>query len=124
MAFLELSFVIFNLKVWIIYEKCHYFFYENEHFTLPFPSSSSIYNIIIAINTPTTMNNQFEDLNAPKNQFSLFISNILFTKTISLSISLFIHPKKPQDFYSKFCKAHRAIQTPDSWPLTSGPFSC
>jgi len=51
--------------------KCHYFFFsfENGFFTLSSSSSSSIYKIAIDINTPTTMNNQFEALNATKIDF-------------------------------------------------------
>ena len=36
------------------------FLFENEYFTLSSSSSPSIYNIVISINTPTTMNNQFD----------------------------------------------------------------
>ena len=50
-----------------------FFFFENVYFTLSPSSSPSIHNIVIAINTPTTMNNQFEVLNAPKNRFTLFL---------------------------------------------------
>ena len=77
--------------------KCHYFFlyfsFENEHFTLLSLFSSSIYNIVITMNTPTTMNNQFEALSALKNRFSLLISHLLCAKTTSLSLSIYIHPK-------------------------------
>ena len=61
--------------------KCHHFFFsfffENAYFTPLSSSSSSIHNIVIYINTPTTMNNQFEALNAPKNRFTLFHSQFL-----------------------------------------------
>ena len=61
--------------------KCHYFLFffllKNEYFTLSFSYSSSIYNIVIAINTPTIMNNQFECLNAPKIRFCLLPSHFL-----------------------------------------------
>ena len=118
--FLKFSFGLFTLKVWIIYENVSIFFYFfwNKHFTLPASSYSSIYNIVIAINKPTIMNNQFEALNASKNQFSLFISHFLCTKTTSLSFSLFIHPKDLR------FKVHRAIQAQDSWSLTSRSLSC
>ena len=110
--FLELSFAILTPKVWIIHENTIIilFFSENEHFILPSSSFSSIYNIFIAINTLTTMKNQFVTLNAPKNQFSLFLSHFLCTKTTFLSLSLIIHPKKLQDFDSKLFKVHRVIQ--------------
>ena len=52
--------------------KCHYylfFFVRNWYFTLSSSSPSSIYKIVIVINTPTTMNNQFEALNATKINF-------------------------------------------------------
>ncbi|WZZ66791.1 hypothetical protein YC2023_078161 [Brassica napus] len=38
---------------------------------------SSIYKIVIAINTPTTMNNQFEDLNAPQIDLHSFFSILM-----------------------------------------------
>ena len=95
-----------------------FFFSWNKHFTLPSSYSSSIYNIVIAINKPTTMKNQFGALNAYKNQFSLFISHFLCTKITSLSLSLFIHPKDLR------FKVHRTIQAQDSWSLTSRPLSC
>ncbi|WZZ65140.1 hypothetical protein YC2023_076510 [Brassica napus] len=57
--------------------KCHqnFFLSENDIFTLSPSSSSSNYKIVIVINTPTTMNNQFESLNAPKiDLHSLFLT--------------------------------------------------
>ena len=118
-SFLKISFDLFTLKVWIIYENTSSFFFSwNKHFTLPSSYSSSIYNIVIAINKPTTMKNQFGALNAYKNQFSLFISHFLCTKITSLSLSLFIHPKDLR------FKVHRTIQAQDSWSLTSRPLSC
>ena len=54
-----------------------FFFFENANFTLSPSFFSSIYNIVIVINTPTTMNIQFEALNAPKNRFTLFLSQFL-----------------------------------------------
>ena len=98
--------------------KCHHFFFENAYFTLSPSSSSSIHNIVIAINTPTTMNNQFETLNAPKNRFTLFLSQFLWTKNNISLLSLHIHPKKTQDFDSKFFMVHRAIEAYDSWSVT------
>ena len=65
------------------------------------------------------MNNQFEAFNAPKFRFLLFISYYLCTQTTSLSLLLYIHRKKTQNFDSKHCK----VQTHDSWALTSGSVS-
>ena len=42
------------------------------------------------------MNNQFEALNAPQIDLHSFFSNSYELKTISLSLSLHIHPKKPK----------------------------
>ncbi|CDY21233.1 BnaC03g53910D [Brassica napus] len=42
-----------------------FFLFKNAYFTLSSSFSSSIHNIVIALNTPTTMNNQFEALNIP-----------------------------------------------------------
>ena len=63
-----------------LFTKMPSLFFENAYFTLSSSSSSNIHNIVIAINTPTTMNNQFEALNAPKNRFTLFYSQFLWTK--------------------------------------------
>ncbi|KAG5389209.1 hypothetical protein IGI04_030750 [Brassica rapa subsp. trilocularis] len=49
-----------------------FFFFENDIFTLSPSSSSSNYKIAIVINTTTTMNNQFEALNAPKIDLPFF----------------------------------------------------
>ena len=58
-----------------------FFFFENAYFTLSPSASSSIYNIDIVINTPTTMNNPFEAPSEPKNQyFTVFLSQFLWTK--------------------------------------------
>ena len=96
MTFWKFLFALFTVKLWIIHENAItflYFSFENEHFTLLSSSSSSIYNIVITMNTPTTMNNQFEAINALKNRFSLLIYHLLCAKTTSLSLSLYIHPK-------------------------------
>ena len=101
--------------------KCHhffFFFFENAYFTLSPSSSSSIHNIVITINTPTTMNNQFEALNAPKNRFTLFLSQFLWTKNnISFTFSTY-SLKKTQDFDSKIFMLHRAIEAYDSCWVT------
>ena len=69
MHFLKLSFFLFTLEVRVIHENAitlfFLSFFEND-FTLSSSTSPSIYNIVIAINTLTTMINQFEALNAPK----------------------------------------------------------
>ena len=70
MFFLDFSFVLFTPQVHNIHENAIkfflFFFSENDIFTLSPSLSSSNYKIAIVINTPTTMNNQFEALNAPK----------------------------------------------------------
>ena len=88
--FLEILFALSIPKVWIIHENAinFFFFWKLFFFTLSTSSSLSIYKIVIAINTPTTMNNQFEVLNAPKNRFTLFYSQFLWTKNnISFTFS-------------------------------------
>ena len=70
------------------------FSFENGIFTLSTSSSSSIYEIDIAINTPTTMKNQFEALNALQIDLHFFFLNSYKLKPTSLSLSLYIHPKK------------------------------
>ena len=86
--FFKLSFVIFTPKVRIIYKNA--IFFENKFFTLSSSFSSSICNIVISINTQTTMYNQFEALNAHKNRFLLLLSHFLWTKNnISFTFSLY-----------------------------------
>ena len=114
--FIELWLASFTPKVQIIHGNGITFFL-NAYFTLSLSSSSCIHNIVIVINTPTTMNNQFEAFNAPKNRFTLFLSQFLWIKNISL-LSLNIHPKKTQDFDSKIFMVYRAIETYDSWWVT------
>ena len=77
MFFLEILTCLFHPKVQIIHENTINFFFENIYFTLSPSSFSSIHNIVIVINTPTTMNNQFKAINAPKNQFTLIFSQFL-----------------------------------------------
>ena len=94
---MELWLASFISKVHSIHENAitvFFFFYflENAYFTLSPSSSSSIHNITIAINTPTTMNNQFEAL--PKNRFTFFLFQFLWTKNNISLLSLHIHPKK------------------------------
>ena len=78
--------------------KCHQFFFlfENDIFTLSPSSSSSNYKIAIVINTTTTMNNQFEALNAPKIDLPFFFLHSYELNTTSLSLSLHIKLKKPK----------------------------
>ena len=119
MIFLKFLFALLTPKIQIIYENIIIIFFENKIFTLSSSSSSSIYNIVIAINTPTTLNNQFKALNAPKNRFRLLLSHFLWTKNnISFTFSLY-SSKKIQDFDSKILKVHRTIQAHDSCSLTS-----
>ena len=78
------------------------FFFENTYFTLSPSYSSSIHNIVIAINTLTTMNNQFEALNAPKIDLHFLFSQFLWNKNNISLLSLHIHPKKPKILILKF----------------------
>ena len=71
------------------------------------------YNIVIAMNTQTTMNNQFETLNAPKHLFSLLISHSYALKQHIFHF-LYIHPKNSKILILIFLKVYRAIQ---SWFL-------
>ena len=52
----------------------------------------------------STMNNQFEALNAPKFRFLLFTSHYLCTQTTSLSLSLYIHQKKSKNLILNFVR--------------------
>ena len=77
--------------------KCHQFFFsENDIFTLSPSSSSSNYKIAIVINTTTTMNNQFEALNAPKIDLPFFFFHSCELNTTYLSLSLHNKLKKPK----------------------------
>ncbi|KAG5388603.1 hypothetical protein IGI04_030144 [Brassica rapa subsp. trilocularis] len=84
-----------------------FFFFENDIFTLSPSSSSSNYKIAIVINTLTTMNNQFEALNAPKIDLLFFFLHSYELNTTSLSLSLHIKAKKTQDFDSTFFIIHK-----------------
>ena len=102
-VFLELWLASFTPKVQIIHENAITFFlFENAFLTLSPSSSSSIHNIVIAINTPTTMNNQFEALNVLKNWFTLFLSQFLWTKNnVSFTFSPY-SSKNPKILILKF----------------------
>lgn len=95
-----------------------FFLFENDIFTLSTSSSSNIYKISITINTSTTMNTQFEALNAPQIDLNSLFLNSYELKTTPLSLSLYIHPKKIQNFDSKIFMVHRAIEAYDSWWIT------
>ena len=91
--FFKKFYLSYSLQSTDYLRKCHNFiFFENKHFTLPYSSSSNIYNIVIVI-----MNNQFEALNAPKIDFhsSYLISYAL--KHLFHFLSLFIQKKKDFD---------------------------
>ena len=66
----------------------------------------------------TTVSNQFDALNAHQIDLHFLFLNSYELKTTSLSISLHIHPKKTQDFDSKFFMVYRAIEAYDSWWVT------
>ena len=85
----------------ILFIKIPLVFFENGIFTLSTSSSSSIYKIAIAINTPTTMTTNLK-LYAPKIDLHSFFFNYYELKTTSLSLSLHIHPKKPNILILKF----------------------
>ena len=85
--------------------KCHqiiFFLSENDIFTLSPSSSSSNYKIVIVINTPTTMNNQFETFNAPKIDLHSLFLTCYELKTTSLSLCLHIHPKNSSFWFKIF----------------------
>ena len=91
-------------------KKCHYFFFfyisKNKAFTLPSSSSTNIYNFVIDINTSTTMNYQFESVNALKFRFfSSFLIFYLHKPHILHFLSKYI--KKTEDFDYKLCKLHK-----------------
>ena len=74
--FLDISFALFTPQVQIIHENAiNFFSFENGLFIFSTSSSSSIYKNVIAINTPTTMNNQIEALNAPQIDLHFFFLN-------------------------------------------------
>ncbi|KAG5375159.1 hypothetical protein IGI04_039755 [Brassica rapa subsp. trilocularis] len=99
-----MSFVLFTPQVHIIHENAinFFFFFENDIFTLSPSSSSSNYNIVIVINTITTMNNQFEALNAPKIDLPFFFLHSYELNTTSLSLSLHIKLKNPKILIQHF----------------------
>ena len=92
--------------------------FENSIFTFSTSSSSNIYKNVIVNNTPTTMKNQFEVLNALQIDLHFFFLNSYELKTTSFSLSLYIHKKKTQYFDSKFFMLHRAIDAYDSQWVT------
>ena len=67
-----------------------FFSFRNDIFTLSTSSSSCIYKIVVAINTSTTMNNQFEALNVPQIDLHFFFLNSYQLKTTFLSLYLHI----------------------------------
>ena len=87
-----------------------FFRFENRLFTLSTSSSSSIYKIVIDINTPTTMNNQSEALNAPQIDLHSFFRNSYELKTTSLSLYFHIHPKKLKILILKFLWFNEALK--------------
>ena len=121
MFFWKLWLASFTPKVQIIHKNAITFFFLKMHILLyhiHLPQVFTIQNIVIAINTPTTMNNQFEALNAPKNRFTLFLSQFLWTKKKHLFTFFPYSSKKTQDFDSKIFIVHRAIETYYSWWVT------
>ena len=95
-----------------------FFSFENDIFTLSPSSSLNNYKIVIVINTPTTMNNQFEALNAPKIDLVLFFLHSYELNTTSLSLSFRIQLKKPKILILHFFMVHRVIEANDSGWVT------
>ena len=73
-----------------------FFLFENDIFTLSPSSSLNNYKIVIVINTPTPINNQFEALNAPKIDLPFFFLHSYELNTTSFSLFLHIKLKKPK----------------------------
>ena len=112
MTFLKFSFDLFIQEVRIIHENASTFF-KNECYTLSSSYSSTIFNISTTINTPTTMNTQFEALNAQILIFTPPISFHMHKNYISFNSSLYSSkpsPPPPKDFDSKLCKVHRPFK--------------
>ena len=105
-------------------QKCHYFllflFFSKMSISLHHLSSStSIYNIAIAMNTQPHWTTNLKLLMHLKIDFySSYLISYALKQHLFHFLSIFI--KKTQDFDSKFFKIHRAIQAHDSWSLTSG----
>ena len=88
--------------------KCHYFFFLFLSKLSVLLYHSHLHQVFTILSLPSihqpTINNQFEALNAPKFRFLLFISHYLCTQTTSLSLSLYIHHKKPKILILNFVK--------------------
>ena len=106
-AFFETLFCPIHPKSSSYSRKCHYFFFENNIFTLPSSSSPIIYNFTIGINTSTTMNYKIESVNALKFRFFLILSHFLSTQTTYLTLFSQNSLKKTEDFEYKLCKVHK-----------------
>ena len=124
MTFLEFSFALFTPKVRIIHENSiTFFFLSKTSILLYHPHVSKVFTILILPlihQQPWTTN-----LKLLRHLKIDFHSSYLISYALkpSLSLSLFIHQKKNQDFDSKLFKVHRAIQAQDSWSSTSGSLS-
>ena len=108
--FLNFSFALFTHKFILFTKMPLVLFSKNDVFTLSTSSSSSIYKIVIDINTPTTMNNQSEALNAPQIDLHSFFRNSYELKTTSLSLYFHIHPKKLKILILKFLWFNEALK--------------
>ena len=88
-----LEFYLFILEIHVIQENAITLF-KNAFFYSIIIILLFYLQIAIVINTLTTMNNQFETLIAPKINITFIILFLTYT-TISLSLSLQLHPKIP-----------------------------
>ena len=96
----------FGTFIFLIHPKSSDYCLENGCFPQSSSSLYFIYNIVIVSNTPTTMNKQFQALNAPKINIYIFIFLFL------------THPKIPTSYF-KIYKLTRVTTVHDTWSRTS-----
>lgn len=112
--FLKLSLVILTLEIRAIHENAITIIFFKWVFYSSSSSSTFIYNIAIVIKTPTTINNQFQALYAPKINIQIFIFSF-FTHINHFPFTLFpISSKNPN-----FCCLIRITQVHNLWSRTS-----
>ena len=116
MTFLKFSFDLFIQEVRIIHENASTFF-KNECYTLSSSYSSTIFNISTTINTPTTMNTQFEALNAQILIFTPPISFHMHKNYISFNSSLYSSKPSPPPPKILILSFVRFIDHSSSWFL-------
>ena len=96
--FLEYLFILFTLEIQIIHKNIIIFFSKMFFYSIIF---IFFFYLQHCHQYRTTMNNQFQALNAPKINIYIFIF-LFVTHTISLSFHLLFHPKILNFFNSKF----------------------